>query len=30
MKYLYKGMEQPGIYNTGVLLNLHEKVSSIS
>jgi actin related protein 2/3 complex subunit 5 len=29
MKYLYKGMEQPGVYNTGVLLNLHEKVSSI-
>jgi actin related protein 2/3 complex, subunit 5 len=26
MKYLYKGMEQPGEYNTGVLLNWHEKV----
>jgi actin related protein 2/3 complex subunit 5 len=26
MKYLYKGMEQPGIFNTGVLLNWHEKV----
>jgi actin related protein 2/3 complex subunit 5 len=26
MKYLYKGMEQPGVYNTAVLLNWHEKV----
>ena len=26
MKYLYKGMEQPGVYNTGVLLSWHEKV----
>lgn len=28
MKYLYKGMEQPASYNTGVLLNWHEKVLS--
>jgi len=26
MKYLYKGMEQPKVYNTAVLLNWHEKV----
>ena len=26
MKYLYKGMEQPGVYNTAVLLIWHEKV----
>jgi len=26
MKYLYKGMEQPAMYNTGVLLIWHEKV----
>jgi actin related protein 2/3 complex, subunit 5 len=26
MKYLYKGMEQPGTYNTAVLLIWHEKV----
>jgi actin related protein 2/3 complex, subunit 5 len=26
MKYLYKGMELPGVYNTSVLLNWHEKV----
>jgi len=26
MKYLYKGMEQPNVYNTAVLLNWHEKV----
>jgi actin related protein 2/3 complex, subunit 5 len=26
MKYLYKGMEQPGTYNSAVLLNWHEKV----
>ena len=26
MKYLYKGMEQPSLYNTAVLLNWHEKV----
>lgn len=26
MKYLYKGMEQPGVYNSAVLLNWHEKV----
>ena len=25
MKYLYKGMEQPKVYNTAVLLNWHEK-----
>jgi actin related protein 2/3 complex subunit 5 len=30
MKYLYKGMEQPALYNTGVLLNWHEKVSDIA
>jgi actin related protein 2/3 complex subunit 5 len=28
MKYLYKGMEQPGTYNTAVLLIWHEKVQS--
>jgi actin related protein 2/3 complex, subunit 5 len=27
MKYLYKGMEQPGLYNTAVFLNWHEKVT---
>jgi actin related protein 2/3 complex subunit 5 len=27
MKYLYKGMERPKVYNTAVLLNWHEKVS---
>ena len=26
MKYLYKGMEQPAVFNTSVLLNWHEKV----
>jgi actin related protein 2/3 complex, subunit 5 len=26
MKYLYKGMEQPNLYNSAVLLNWHEKV----
>ena len=26
MKYLYKGMEQPAMYNTAVLLIWHEKV----
>jgi actin related protein 2/3 complex subunit 5 len=30
MKYLYKGMEQPGAYNTAVLLIWHEKVFSQS
>jgi actin related protein 2/3 complex subunit 5 len=30
MKYLYKGMEQPGVYNTVVLLIWHEKVFSQS
>jgi actin related protein 2/3 complex subunit 5 len=30
MKYLYKGMEQPGAYNTAVLLIWHEKASSQS
>lgn len=30
MKYLYKGMEQPGLYNTAVLLNWHEKVDSLT
>jgi actin related protein 2/3 complex, subunit 5 len=25
MKYLYKGMEQPGVHNTAVLLIWHEK-----
>jgi actin related protein 2/3 complex, subunit 5 len=29
MKHLYKGMEQPKVYNTAVLLNWHEKVLSI-
>ena len=28
MKYLYKGMEQPGVYNTAILLIWHEKVYS--
>ena len=26
MKYIYKGMEHPGLLNTAVLLNWHEKV----
>jgi hypothetical protein len=30
MKYLYKRMEQPGLYNTAVLLIWHEKVFSKS
>ena len=30
IKYLYKGMEQPGVFNTAVLLIWHEKVFSQS
>jgi len=30
MKYLYKGMEQPGTYNAAVLLNWHEKVLTMT
>jgi actin related protein 2/3 complex subunit 5 len=30
MKYLYKGMEQPAMYNTAVLLIWHEKVRHCS
>ena len=28
MKYIYRGMASPGLYNSAVLLNWHEKVTS--
>lgn len=29
MKYIYRGMASPDLYNSAVLLNWHEKVSNL-
>jgi actin related protein 2/3 complex subunit 5 len=30
MKYIYRGMSLPGSYNSGVLLNWHEKLTEVA